>query len=595
MTFLSEAAIFLAAAVIAVPVSKRLGLGSVLGYLMAGLIIGPWGLGFITNVMDILKFAEFGVVLLLFIIGLELQPSRLWTMRKQVFGLGTAQVAGSGLTLTTAGLFLGLPPTVAAIAGVTLALSSTAFALQILSEKNQLTTRHGRSGFALLLFQDIAVIPLIAIVPLLGAASANIEAGEVAVRVVTIIAVLAAFLIGGRFFLRYAFRLIAMTGLPEVFTAAALLIVIGAAVLMESVGISMALGAFLAGVLLADSEYRHELEANIDPFKGLLLGLFFIAVGMSVNIGLLLERPLVVLGLVAGLFVINGLILSTLARLNGLNTIGGLWIAATLSQGGEFGFVIFSMAFDAGIMSREIADLLILVVSLSMAATPLLVLAVEAYQKRMKSSAEERPADFPDQGNQVIIAGLGRFGQIVARILMAKGISVTALDANPGQVELLRRFGRTVYYGDASRLDVLRAAGAEHAEIFVLALEDEERSLTTARMVKKHFPHLKIYARARDRTHAYKLMDIGVDALERETFHSSLEISLQVLKGLGLSDFQAGKIVERFREHDVQQLYEHQASYQDEGAMIELAKQAIQELEMLLSKDAEEELDKDRL
>lgn len=595
MTFLSEAAIFLAAAVIAVPVSKRLGLGSVLGYLMAGLIIGPWGLGFITNVMDILKFAEFGVVLLLFIIGLELQPSRLWTMRKQVFGLGTAQVAGSGLTLTTAGLFLGLPPTVAAIAGVTLALSSTAFALQILSEKNQLTTRHGRSGFALLLFQDIAVIPLIAIVPLLGAASANIEAGEVAVRVVTIIAVLAAFLIGGRFFLRYAFRLIAMTGLPEVFTAAALLIVIGAAVLMESVGISMALGAFLAGVLLADSEYRHELEANIDPFKGLLLGLFFIAVGMSVNIGLLLERPLVVLGLVAGLFVINGLILSTLARLNGLNTIGGLWIAATLSQGGEFGFVIFSMAFDAGIMSREIADLLILVVSLSMAATPLLVLAVEAYQKRMKSSAEERPADFPDQGNQVIIAGLGRFGQIVARILMAKGISVTALDANPGQVELLRRFGRTVYYGDASRLDVLRAAGAEHAEIFVLALEDEERSLTTARMVKKHFPHLKIYARARDRTHAYKLMDIGVDALERETFHSSLEISLQVLKGLGLSDFQAGKIVERFREHDVQQLYEHQASYQDEGVMIELAKQAIQELEMLLSKDAEEELDKDRL
>ena len=595
MTFLSEAAIFLAAAVIAVPVSKRLGLGSVLGYLMAGLIIGPWGLGFITNVMDILKFAEFGVVLLLFIIGLELQPSRLWTMRKQVFGLGTAQVAGSGLTLTTAGLFLGLPPTVAAIAGVTLALSSTAFALQILSEKNQLTTRHGRSGFALLLFQDIAVIPLIAIVPLLGAASANIEAGEVAVRVVTIIAVLAAFLIGGRFFLRYAFRLIAMTGLPEVFTAAALLIVIGAAVLMESVGISMALGAFLAGVLLADSEYRHELEANIDPFKGLLLGLFFIAVGMSVNIGLLLERPLVVLGLVAGLFAINGLILSTLARLNGLNTIGGLWIAATLSQGGEFGFVIFSMAFDAGIMSREIADLLILVVSLSMAATPLLVLAVEAYQKRMKSSAEERPADFPDQANQVIIAGLGRFGQIVARILMAKGISVTALDANPGQVELLRRFGRTVYYGDASRLDVLRAAGAEHAEIFVLALEDEERSLTTARMVKKHFPHLKIYARARDRTHAYKLMDIGVDALERETFHSSLEISLQVLKGLGLSDFQAGKIVERFREHDVQQLYEHQASYQDEGAMIELAKQAIQELEMLLSKDAEEELDKDRL
>lgn len=595
MTFLSEAAIFLAAAVIAVPVSKRLGLGSVLGYLMAGLIIGPWGLGFITNVMDILKFAEFGVVLLLFIIGLELQPSRLWTMRKQVFGLGTAQVAGSGLTLTTAGLFLGLPPTVAAIAGVTLALSSTAFALQILSEKNQLTTRHGRSGFALLLFQDIAVIPLIAIVPLLGAASADIEAGEVAVRVVTIIAVLAAFLIGGRFFLRYAFRLIAMTGLPEVFTAAALLIVIGAAVLMESVGISMALGAFLAGVLLADSEYRHELEANIDPFKGLLLGLFFIAVGMSVNIGLLLERPLVVLGLVAGLFVINGLILSTLARLNGLNTIGGLWIAATLSQGGEFGFVIFSMAFDAGIMSREIADLLILVVSLSMAATPLLVLAVEAYQKRMKSSAEERPADFPDQENQVIIAGLGRFGQIVARILMAKGISVTALDANPGQVELLRRFGRTVYYGDASRLDVLRAAGADHAEIFVLALEDEERSLTTARMVKKHFPHLKIYARARDRTHAYKLMEIGVDALERETFHSSLEISLQVLKGLGLSDFQAGKIVERFREHDVQQLYEHQASYQDEGAMIELAKQAIQELEMLLSKDAEEELDKDRL
>lgn len=595
MTFLSEAAIFLAAAVIAVPVSKRLGLGSVLGYLMAGLIIGPWGLGFITNVMDILKFAEFGVVLLLFIIGLELQPSRLWTMRKQVFGLGTAQVAGSGLALTTAGLFLGLPPTIAAIAGVTLALSSTAFALQILSEKNQLTTRHGRSGFALLLFQDIAVIPLIAIVPLLGAATADIEAAEVAVRVVTIVAVLAAFLIGGRFFLRYAFRLIAMTGLPEVFTAAALLIVVGAAVLMESVGISMALGAFMAGVLLADSEYRHELEANIDPFKGLLLGLFFIAVGMSVNIGLLLERPLVVLGLVAGLFAINGLILSALSRLSGLTAIGGLWIAATLSQGGEFGFVIFSLAFDAGIMSREIADLLILVVSLSMAATPLLVLSVEAYQKRVESAGDERPADVPNEENQVIIAGLGRFGQIVARILLAKGIGVTALDANAGQVEMLRRFGRTVYYGDASRLDVLRAAGADTADIFVLALEDVDRSVATAELVKKHFPHLKIFARARDRTHAYRLMDVGVDALERETFHSSLEISHQVLKGLGLSDFQAGKIVERFREHDMQRLYEHHASYKDEGTMIELAKQSVAELETLLAQDAEEELDKDRL
>jgi len=584
MSFLLLTAIFLASAVIAVPLARRLGLGAVIGYLAAGIAIGPGGLGLVEDVDSLLHFAEFGVVLLLFIIGLELAPARLWSMRRSVFGVGAVQVLVTAALLAGAARFFGLPWPGAIVVGLALSLSSTAFALQILAERNQLTTRHGRAAFSILLFQDLAVIPMLALIPLLAPYGGPEEAFTW-LGAAKVLAVLALIVVGERYVLRYALRIIARTGIHEIFTASALLTVIGTALLVEQVGLSMALGAFLAGVLLADSEYRHELEADIEPFKGLLLGLFFMAVGMSVNLGLIAERPLVILGLAFGLILVKAPVLLVLGRLNRLKG-SALGLAAVLPQGGEFAFVIFTVATDARVLASEVAELLIVVVTLSMAATPLLVALAEAWQARGAIRPAE-PAEMPaGEDHPVIIAGFGRFGQIIGRLLSAKKIGFTAFENSPEQVDFVRRYGARLYYGDASRLDLLRAARADRAKVFVLAMGDVKASLKTAEVVRKHFPGLKILARARDRKHAYRLMDLGITVIRRETFLSSLDLGREVLIGLGLSPSESERAVRTFKEHDERRLREHHEMHKDEDRMIYLAKKAEEELEEMFEQDA---------
>jgi len=585
MTFLQEAVIFLAATVIAVPLSRRLGVGAVLGYLVAGLLIGPSAFGLISNVENILHFAELGVVLLLFVIGLELQPTRLWTLRRSVFGLGALQVAVTSLLLTLAAIALGLAPVTAVIAGSALSLSSTAFALQLLAEKNQLTTHHGRASFAILLFQDLAAMPLLAIIPLLGAGLAVSQTWDILVVAKTL-AVLALIAVGGRWLLRPFLRIAAASANREVFIAAALLVVVGTALLMQQVGLSMALGSFLAGVLLADSEYRHELEADIEPFKGLLLGLFFIAVGMSIDLGLVARAPLTLLGLVLGLVAIKAVVLYAIARFTGQSRGSAVNLALYISQGGEFAFVLFALAANTGVMDKLLADLLIVVVSASLAVTPLLVTLNDKVLKI--GCRPDKPREFDaieSRDNPVIIAGFGRVGQVVARILRTQKIPFTALEANFEQVDFVRKYGNKIYFGDASRLDLLHAAGADKAKIFVLAIDDVEASLKTAQMVKTHYPHLKIYARSRNRMHSYQLLDLGVTVLMRETFLSSLELARDVLVGLGQTTAEADEIARRFRAHDEALLDKQRAVRHDEEQLIATSRQARDELERLFEQD----------
>ncbi len=591
MSILGLATVLMVAAVIAVPVAKRLGLGSVLGYLAAGAVLGPAGLGIVRDVDNILHFAELGVVLLLFIIGLELQPSRLWTMRRPVFGLGGAQVAVSALPIALAGWLAGLSPQAALVVGLALALSSTAFALQLLAEKNQLTTKHGRAAFSILLFQDIAAIPILALTPLLGPQDgAPPGAGETALAAAQVVAVVVAVVLGGRYLLRHVFRIVAASGIREVFTATALLTVVGTALLMQLVGLSMGLGAFLAGVLLADSEYRHELEADIEPFKGLLLGLFFIAVGMSVDLRLVGTQPTLIAGLVAGLVALKGIVLYGLGRLYCETDASARQLALAIPQGGEFAFVIFGVAVGAGVMDSGIADLLVLVVSLSMAVTPLLMAAHDIVLRGRGKPAAADGYEPPDpEEHPVIIAGFGRFGQIVGRVLRARKIGFTALEASSDQVDFVKKFGNKVYYGDASRLDLLRAAGADRATAFVLAIDDVDSSLRTASTVARHFPRLKIYARARNRAHAYKLMELGVEVIRRETLLSSLDLARALLEGLGLPEYDAEKTVQTFRRHDEQRLHAHFDMRDDEDRMAQLAQEWAKELEQLFEQDAADE------
>jgi len=583
MTFLHEALVFLAAAVIAVPLSRRLGVGAVLGYLAAGLLIGPSVFGFVSDVGNILHFAELGVVLLLFVIGLELQPTRLWALRRSVFGLGGIQVLATALLLALAGIGFGLTPVTAIVAGTALSLSSTAFALQLLAEKNQLTTHHGRASFAILLFQDLAAIPLLAILPLLGAGAAS---GWNAVTGMKAAAAIVIVVGGGRWLLRPFLRFAASAANREVFLAAALLVVVGTALLMQQAGLSMALGSFLAGVLLADSEYRHELEADIEPFKGLLLGLFFIAVGMSANLGLVVRAPLTVLGLVVGLVAIKAAVLYAVARFSGQSRGAAFNLALYISQGGEFAFVLFGVAASVQIMDRALADLLVVVVSASMAVTPLLVMLNDKVFRIGCRTGTPREFDTIEaRDHRVIIAGFGRVGQVVARVLRTQKIPFTALEANFEQVDFVRKFGSKIYFGDASRLDLLQAAGADKAEIFVLAIDDVEASLKTAQMVKTHYPHLTIYARARNRMHAYQLMDLGVPHIMRETFLSSLELARDVLLGLGQKAAEADTTAQRFRQHDEALLQQQQAFHHDEARLIASSRQARDELERLFEQD----------
>ncbi len=588
MTFLLEALIFLAAAVIAVPLAKRLGLGSVLGYLVAGVVVGPDLLGLFDKVDDVLHFAEFGVVLLLFIIGLELQPARLWTLRRAVFGLGGGQVVLTAALITLVAVAMGVQFHSALVAGLALALSSTAFVLQILHERREVATRHGRAAFGVLLFQDLAVIPILAALPLLAAGEAGGSTGDAWLAVGKGVLAIVAVAIGGRYLLRFLLRIVARSRVREVFTATALFTVIGVALLMDLVGLSMALGAFLAGVLLADSEYRHELEADIEPFKGLLLGLFFIAVGMSVDLDLLFARPLMVLGLVAGLVVLKAAAVLLLARIARHTWNTSALLAISLAQGGEFAFVILGVGLGVDMLDSETAALLILVVTLSMAATPLLFLLYDQWSRRMLRDAEpEYDGHIPEE-NQVIIAGMGRVGQIVGRVLAGRKIGFTALESDASQVDFVRRFGNKVYYGDAGRLDLLHAAKADQAVLFVLAIEDVEQSLATARVVVKHFPHLKILARARNRQHAYALMDLGIRDIVRDTYFSSLEMTRQALTVLGHEPDQAAHIVDTFREHDMKRLHAQREVHKDLDRMAAENLQWTRELEQLFEDDARE-------
>jgi monovalent cation:proton antiporter-2 (CPA2) family protein len=587
MSLLAQIAIFLAAAVIAIPIFRYFKLGSVLGYLAAGIIIGPAGLGLISRIDTTLHVAEFGIVLLMFVIGLELQPSRLWVMRKPIFGLGLAQVL-----VTTAGIgsaaYFGFEQSKASalIIGFGLSMSSTALVLQLLAERGQLNSQYGRSAFSILLFQDIAVLPALALLPLLGVAAAR-TAGQGGWLVLKFIAVLATVIIGGRYVLRPMLRIVAATGVAEAFTAAGLLVVIGTALLVGQVGLSLSLGAFLAGVLLADSEFRHELEADIEPFKGLLLGLFFITVGMSANLELVRERPLTIAGLIVGFMLLKVAALRAIGRLSGLSTPASRGLAFSLPSGGEFAFVLFGLSATLGIMDTETAELLVLVVTGSMILSPLLLLLHDALFK--KKEGDGRPFDTPlELHPKVIIAGFGRFGQIVGRILRAKKIAFTALEANQTQVDFLRRFGNEVFYGDASRLELLRAAHAENAEILVLAIDDVEASVKAAELIRKHFPHLKIFARARNRQHAFRLMDLEVRYTIRETLVSSLEMSEKILEALGLSKSKAIETVRRFRAHDEATMAKQQAVKDDESKFLETVRESSEQLLHLFETDAAE-------
>lgn len=584
MSLLAQSVVFLGAAVIAVPIAKRLGLGSVMGYLAAGAAIGPWGLSMVTDVESILHFAEFGVVLLLFLIGLELQPSRLWIMRRPIFGLGGAQVALSAVGIGLVSYWLGLSWQAAMAVGLALSLSSTALALQIMAEKGHLTTRYGRTAFSMLLFQDMAAIPMIALIPLL-AGNENMAGSDVWLTALEVTVVVVAVILVGRFLLRYVLRLVAATGVREIFTACGLLTVIGTSLLVESVGLSMALGAFLAGVLLADSEFRHALEADIEPFKGLLLGLFFIAVGMSVNFGLLATEFLTVIALVVGLVGLKASILWGLGALQGLNLTARNNLAISISQGGEFAFVILGIAVGAGILTKSVSDLVILVVALSMAITSLLYVLSERLHSPAPSPEapeEEMPQNLT---HPVIIAGFGRFGQMIGRILRAKQIGFTALELDPNQVNFVAKYGNKVYYGDSTRYEVLHAAGAGEARLIVIATDNVDHSVTTAELIAKRFPKLKIVARARDRHHAFRLLNAGVDEVVRETFHSGVEAGRLTLQHLGLEPKEARHIVEVFKEHDERRLMSQASSNKGEAEMQEETQKWAKELEDMFAAD----------
>lgn len=580
--FLIDGLIFLAAAVLAVPISQRLGFGSVLGYLVAGSMLGPCGLKIIRNVGSIMHFAELGVVMLLFIIGLELKPSRLWELRRVVFGLGAAQVGVTTLLITLFGWSTGWSWLPSFVVGFGLSLSSTAFALQLLGERNQLTTQFGRMAFAILLFQDLAVIPLLAAMPLLSGRS---QSSAAIASPGVVIGVIALIVVGGRYLGRPLFRMIASSRTREIFTAASLLLVLGVAAAMQAIGLSMALGTFLAGVILADSEYRHELEADINPFKGLLLGLFFMAVGMSVDYGLLLREPLKILAAVVGLVAIKGAGLGSLGKFVGLGWAASRNLAVSIAQGGEFAFVLFGMSAENGILPRDEANFLVLVVTLSMAVTPLLVLANDRIVNRLFDKGPPEFDKFDAGEPQVIIAGFGRVGQIPARVLRVKNIPYTALEHDSAQVEIARRYGQQIYYGDASRLDLLEAAGARTAKVFILAIDDIEASVRTAQVVKQHFPNLKIFARVRNRQHAYELMDLGLHVNYRETFVSSLELTHDVLRELGKTEVHAKETIRKFREQDEKSLISQHAVHRDEAALIRASKHSVQQLADIFQAD----------
>lgn len=598
--FLQQAFVFLAAAVIAVPLAKRLGLGSVLGYLAAGAVIGPFALGLIgQDIESVMHFAEFGVVMMLFLVGLELEPSLLWRMRMPIVGLGGLQVVLTAAVLGGIALTMTYAWQHAVVIGMILALSSTAIVLQTLNEKGLLKKESGQSAFAVLLFQDIAVIPMLAILPLLAVTEVgtfsdkhNLPGWQ---STLMVLAVVASIVVVGRLLGRHVFRIIAATRLREIFTATALLLVVGIALLMEHIGLSPALGTFVAGVVLANSEYRHELEAEIEPFKGLLLALFFISVGASIDFELLQAEPLIILGLVGILVSVKMVILFILGLVFKMTSRSNAIFTFSLAQGGEFAFVLFSYASSQDVLPATIIDPLTLVVALSMALTPLLFLLNEkVVLPRLDRTVTERPNDAIENSHgKAVLVGFGRFGQIVGRLLRMNGFHITVLEHDAQQVDLVRSFGHEVFYGDASRLDLLVSAGIEDATLLVLAIDDHERMLKTIKQVRNHIPGIKILARAAGRREAAELIQAGADYVERETFDSALSLGRTALHALGFRAYQANRAAKLFKHHDEKSLYALSEVLEDDRKYLTMAKQHAADLEKVLQSDdqANKELD----
>ena len=578
---LELALVFLLAAVIAVPVFRRFGLGAVLGYLAAGVVLGPYGLRVIRDVAPVFAASEIGVVMLLFVIGLELSPSRLQVMRKPVFGAGGLQMLTCGIVLSLLAFTRGLHVGAAIVVGLSLAFSSTAVGLQLLAERKALNTGYGRVAFAILLFQDVAAIPLLAAIPLIGGMHGN---GVSWIAIAKAVGAIGGVIIGGRLLLRQMFRIVARTDMPEVFTACALLVVLGAAWIMQLAGLTMGLGAFLAGVLLADSEFRHELEAQIKPFEGLLLGLFFIAIGMTIDVQAVIADPWFVAVGVLLLMVAKFALIAFVGRTaGGLPTRDSLMLASVLALGGEFAFVVFGDAYRFGLIDATFRGHLVAIVGVSMALTPPLYIGLSRWIKARPR--EERAFDIiEDQSPEVLIAGFGRFGQVVARLLAANRIPFIAIEHSQDQVEFMRRFGSKVYYGDPANGELLRSAGAAGVRVFVIAIDDVEANMRTVRSIRRMYPEATVFARARNRRHAWELMDLGAK-VTRETFHSSLVMGERVLVAMGLPPEIASERAKRFRAHDEALLRTQYLVYDDEQAILQTAQQARQELEQLFSAD----------
>lgn len=593
-SLLTHVFIFLAAASIMVPLTSRFKLGSVIGYLVVGILIGPYGLKLIGNANQIMHFAEFGVIMMLFLIGLELEPKKLWQLRKLIVGLGSLQVLITTLTLTAIGMLMNQTWQVSLALSMSLTLSSTALVLQMLQEKNLMKTTEGETSFAVLLFQDIAVIPILIIMPLLHPengvtiephASSFIGDLPKIYRALVITGVIGSIILIGHYFSRHLFFIIAKTNLREVFTAFSLALVVGITLLMQSIGISPALGAFIAGVVLANSQYKHTVEADIQPFKGLLLGLFFISVGMGMNFTLLSQNTLLIIGIVLGLIATKAIILSILGYAFDLSKIQTIGFALALSQGGEFAFVLFQYASDSHVINTELKELFTLIVALSMLTTPFLIMIYQRYViPRFITILPKKEYDSITEKNDIILAGYGRFGQIIGRLLNGERIKITVLEKNPEQIELLRKFGYPGYFGDASRLDLLKSAGAEHAKLLIVAVGDVEKNLEIVRLAKQHFPNLTIFARARNRRHAYELHKAGVDYFKRELFSSSLDLTKEVLKFLGYKQREITVKTNAFAKHDESTLIQSFEFFEEETHLINFSRQAKGELERVLEK-----------
>lgn len=585
MSLLFQITIFLAAVLVLVPLGKRFGLATVLGYLITGTILGPSVLNIANDPEAIMELAEYGIIMLMFMIGLELRPQRLWELRRSIFMMGSLQVGITGVILMVLVWLLFRQSFAASLViGFGLALSSTAFVLQLLSEKKQLVSTHGRQAFSILLFQDMAVIPLLALLPLL---SGEDTAHHGVAYFAAVVATFSGLFLFSRYVMRPLFRFIANSGASELLTAMALFIVLVVVILMNALEVSTTLGAFLTGVLLADSEYRHELEAGIQPFKGLLLGLFFMTVGMGIQLHLFVDMPLLIIGGAIGLMLVKFLVLMAISRLSGYRWPTSVRIGVAIAQGGEFAFVLFSLANQQHILSDKLVNPLTLIVTLSMVLTPLAFYILEKWgEPQFAKSQPERNFDqIPSHQHTVIISGFGRIGQIVGRLLRLHNIEFTAIDKNVNQVDFVRKFGNAVYYGDPRNPDILRAAGIEHAKLFVMAMDDMEESISVAKYIMRTYPHVKILARARDRQHVYRLRDIGVEHIWRETYLSALGMSYEALIHLGIDKQAAYQNIETFRDYDEELLRRQQTIYTDEQQLIEMSRSAFSELESLFDSD----------